>query len=112
AGQVSVPLALGGHYDVRIHDPAGRGALTALSDVAATAVPSAITLTPAIELRGSVLYPDGSGLPRPLGNAAVQILCADCTGLAADRPLAEGTTDAAGRFALAIPDPDQVGKTR
>jgi hypothetical protein len=108
AGQVSVPLALGGHYDVRIRDPRGRGALTTLDDVAATALPPAITLTPAIELRGSVLYGGLTATPQPLGNAAVQLLCAACTGLAADRPLAEGTSDATGRFALAIPDPDHL----
>jgi hypothetical protein len=107
AGQVSARLAVGGHYDVRIHDPAGVGALTVLPDVEATALPPALALAPAIKLRGSVLFTGpGSASAAPLAGAAVQILCTGCVGLAADRPLAEGTTDLAGRFQLPIPDPN------
>lgn len=107
AGLVSARLVRGGHYDVRVADPAGIGALTAIPDVAATALPSTIALTPAIQLRGSVLFTaPGSASAQPLAGAAVQVLCAACDGLAAGRPLAEGTTDLAGRFVLAIPDPN------
>jgi hypothetical protein len=104
-GQINMMLPSGGHYDLRFHDPLGRGALTEITDRTATTIATSIKLGRAIALEGNVLYAG----TQELAGAAVQLLCnasdSTCTGLDRDLPLAEGTTDGTGRFLLAIPDP-------
>lgn len=68
------------------------GAPLALGDVAA---PAAVTAS------GKLLLPGGE----PVAGARLSLLCADCGGLEATRPLAEAVTDAAGRFSLRAADP-------
>ncbi|HET7501429.1 MAG TPA: hypothetical protein VFK02_10515, partial [Kofleriaceae bacterium] len=58
-------------------------------------------LPPAIRVLGTVKL----GGTQPLGGAAIQFLCDACTGLERERPIAEGVSDMAGRFSLAVPDP-------
>jgi hypothetical protein len=107
AGLVNARLAVGGHYDVRVHDPAGAGAVLELSDVESTTLPTAIALAPAIAILGTAVYtPVGATVGQPVAGATVQVLCSDCDGLDAVRPLAEARTDPAGRFVVAIPDPN------
>jgi hypothetical protein len=101
AGRIDVALAAGGRYDLRFRDPAGRAAALVVADRAAATVAAEYRLPRALELDGTLML---SGT-RPLAGALVQILCADCTGLDRARPIAEDTSDAAGRFSLAVPDP-------
>jgi hypothetical protein len=103
AGNFSLPLAAGGFYDVRFSDPLGRaGPATPSLDIAAANVPTATTLVKALVVSGKLTV---NGLPNPVVGAAVQVLCATCTGLDQYRPIASGATDMTSRYSLAVPDP-------
>jgi hypothetical protein len=101
AGAISTALATGGHYDLRFHDPAGRGAPLVVADRTTATIATTFHLPAALEVRGTLLY----GGTQPLANGAVQFLCSDCTGIERTRPIAEVAADEAGRFVLAVPDP-------
>ncbi|HEX4423626.1 MAG TPA: carboxypeptidase-like regulatory domain-containing protein [Kofleriaceae bacterium] len=103
-GAITATLATGGHYDLRFHDPSGRGAPTVIADLTPATIATSITLGPTIAIRGTLLY----GGISPLASASVQFLCEDCTGIERTRPIVEGVTDEAGRFTLAIPDPGKM----
>lgn len=102
-GQLSASLAAGGHYDLRIHDPAlGRGAPLLAPDATAQTIAPSYTLQPALTAIGKLT---AQGSPTPIGGAAVQLLCSACTGLERSRPLAEATSRPDGSFTLVVPDP-------
>jgi hypothetical protein len=101
AGEVTVDLAADGHYELRFRDPAGRGAPRVVTDRTAATIDPTYELPLALQLRGTVML-DGTQV---LANAAVQILCEECSGIERARPIAEVASDEAGRFVLAVPDP-------
>lgn len=101
AGTATAALAAGGHYDLRVRDPAGNGAPIVVGDRTAGTIAASYPLPPAIVVRGTVKYAGGQVLP----NAAVQILCDQCSGLERAKPLAEASTDETGTYSLAVPDP-------
>jgi len=98
-GSITLSLASGGHYTLRVSDPMGRGAQGPPPDVVAGSLP-AVALGKSIHVGGFFL--DGTS---PIRDASVQILCYACTGIDASRPIAEIATSASGGFSLAIPDP-------
>jgi hypothetical protein len=101
AGAISTALASGGHYDLRFHDPSGRGALLVVADRTTTTIATMFHLPAALQVRGTLLY----GGTQPLANGVVQFLCSACIGIERTRPIAEVASDEAGRFVLAVPDP-------
>jgi hypothetical protein len=101
SGEVTAALAAGGHYELRFRDPLGRGAPRVVTDRTADTIDPTYQLPIALQLRGTVML-DGTQV---LTNAAVQILCEECSGIDRARPIAEVASDEAGRFALAVPDP-------
>jgi hypothetical protein len=103
-GQLSAIVAAGGHYDLRIHDPVyGRGAPVIALDVTRP-IATQYTLLPALAATGKLLQEVN---PTPVGGAAIQFLlpCSPCTGLDRSRPIAEGTSQPDGSFAVVVPDP-------
>lgn len=101
SGEVTATLASGGHYELRFRDPAGRGAPLVVTDRTAETIDESYQLPIALQLRGTVMFSGTQVLP----NAAVQILCEECSGIERARPIAEVASDDAGRFVLAVPDP-------
>ena len=107
SGTITADLAPGATYDFRFVDPFGHD----LTRVAGPAIetnktsaflPGVYNLPKGIEVKGSLAL---AGNPQPIGNAAVQILCAsDCTGERA-YPLATGASSSAGAFAVPVADP-------
>ena len=102
SGSFSLALASGGRYDVRFVDPLGRGARLVASNVLATGVPANATLPVALKISGKVSV---AGSTSPIANAAVQLLCATCSGIEAARPIAETATDGLSNYRLTVPDP-------
>lgn len=102
-GGFAIQLAAGASYDLRIADPANRSGARVIAGFTPSATPLAETLAPALSFAGTV-----TANGNPQADAVVQILCATCTGLDASRPVAEGSTDATGRFQLAVPDPGSM----
>jgi len=100
-GAFSIQLASGGHYDVHFFDPGGRGAEIDLPDLTAAGVGNTM-LDPALAIKGEVTVMNNVN---PIEGASVQLLCADCTGVAASQPLAQTATDVTGNYRLAVPDP-------
>jgi len=107
SGNVTATLAPGATYDFHYSDPRGHetsrlaGPATE-ADKTAADLPAAYNLPKALEVKGALAL---AGNPQPIGNAAVQILCATCTGTARALPLAEGASSSAGAFAVAVADP-------
>jgi hypothetical protein len=99
-GSVSLLLASGGHYTLRVSDPGARGAQGVAPDVVAGSLPP-VMLGKAITISG--IISDSTSSPIP--NASVQILCYACTGIDASRPIAQSATSELGAFTVAIPDP-------
>ncbi|MCX5741207.1 MAG: hypothetical protein NT062_01770 [Proteobacteria bacterium] len=99
-GAVGVPYAVDGSYDLRIDDPAGRGAPTQLTDLSPTLAAS-IALPAAVVVTGTIKQ---SGNPNPVVGASVQVLCKACIGVDRTRPIAQAASDLAGRFTLVVPD--------
>ena len=99
-GTYNLVLVGGGHYVVRMRDPAGRGAPLDLPDVTAPTLPATSTLATALVINGSA-----STNGQPVADASVQIMCNMCSGIDATRPLAEGSTDSSGQFTVAVADP-------
>jgi hypothetical protein len=100
-GTIAAALPAGGRYQLRFQDPLGRGAPLVVADRAIMAIASSYLLPRAIHLEGTLL---GDGV-RALPGASVQLMCSVCSGVDAALPLAEATSDDAGRFSLAVPDP-------
>ncbi len=102
-GQLTANLAAGGRYDLRVHDPVhARGAPVTQAGVTAQTIAASYTLGVALIGTGKLLL---QGSPTPVGGAAVQLLCTQCTGLERSRPVAEGTSRPDGEFTLVVPDP-------
>lgn len=100
SGHVTGLIPTGGTYDVRWSDPQGRvGPLIAYDK---TAILGTYAMPPAIYISGDVTV---TGSTNPVVGASVQILCASCTGVDRNRPIAEVATDAHGSFRIAVPDP-------
>ena len=99
-GQFTMTLASGGQYDLRFADPYGRAASLVIPDVGA--IPTSQSLPKALHLSGTVSV---VGSANPVTGAALQLLCATCSGLAATQPIAEAATDHTSMFVLAVPDP-------
>jgi hypothetical protein len=100
-GAIAAALPAGGRYQLRFQDPLGRGAPLVVADRAITAIASSYLLPGAIHLEGTLLGDGVVALP----GASVQLMCTGCSGVDAALPLAEATSDAGGRFSLAVPDP-------
>lgn len=101
AGAITALLAAGGHYELRFHDPAGRGAPLAVADRVAATIATSYRLPAALQVRGQLIL----GGTQVLANTSVQILCEACTGIDRDKPIAEVASDETGQFTLAVPDP-------
>ncbi|HEY0253217.1 MAG TPA: carboxypeptidase-like regulatory domain-containing protein, partial [Kofleriaceae bacterium] len=98
-GTWAMQVASGATYDVKVIDPAGRGT----KQLAPSAFPPAtMRLDKAQVLNGTITLVDGGNV---VEGAAVQLLCASCSGLAAQTPIAATATDITGFYQLAIPDP-------
>ena len=110
SGIVTASLAPGVPYDLHLHDPRGHeterlAAPLLEQNKTAANVLAVYTLPKAVKVRGSLSL---AGNPVPIGNAAVQILCATgvtCTGTQRALPLAEGPTAANGKFEVGVLDP-------
>ncbi|HEU4726765.1 MAG TPA: carboxypeptidase-like regulatory domain-containing protein [Kofleriaceae bacterium] len=100
-GLVTALVAAGGHYDLRFRDPSGRAAPLVDADRTTATIAVSYVLPPALRVQGTVKLTG----TQPLAGAAIQFLCDACTGLERTRPIAEGVSDVAGRFSLAVPDP-------
>lgn len=101
SGGYSLGLAAGGHYAVHVRDPGGNGAPLDLDNITSGTLPVTTTLASSLHIGGVVTSQN-----QPVGNAAVQVLCyAGCTGLAATRPVGEGSTDSTGGFSVTVADP-------
>ena len=100
-GAVATTLPAGGRYELRFWDPQGRRAPLTVADRPITGIASGYVLPAAIQIQGALLR-DGT---LPMAGASVQLLCNGCSGLDAVLPLATVSSDAAGRFSLAVPDP-------
>lgn len=99
-GHITGSIPTGGRYDVRWSDPQGRVGPFVERDqptvVGTYAMPAAVYITGDVTIQG---------MENPIVGASIQVLCADCTGLDRNRPIAEVTTDSHGSFRLAVPDP-------
>ncbi|HTM21382.1 MAG TPA: carboxypeptidase-like regulatory domain-containing protein [Kofleriaceae bacterium] len=109
-GAFSLPLAGGGEYELAVL-PRVRTSARALVDVTAPAAGgslplAAVDLQAALRVGGVVTI---GGIANA-GGVAVQVYCTDCSASAALRPIAEGVTDATGRFVLSVPDPGVSGQ--
>jgi len=101
SGNLTIDLAPGGTYDLRLSDPNGnRGALAVVEDRTTANLAAVNALSKATKVQGTVT--GGSAIP----GAIVQFLCASCTGIDRSRPVAEGVTGIDGKFSLAVPDPN------
>jgi hypothetical protein len=104
-GAFSFQLAAGAHYAVRFYDPGGHGAPREFPDLTAQGILATTALAPAVAITGhvSVLMEIN-----PLAYASVQILCADCSGVAASQPIAQTSIDITGAYRIAVPDPGDL----
>jgi hypothetical protein len=104
AGAFTLALAPAQRYALSIVDPTARRAAlrTTLERTTAGALPPFV-LGKALRVTGELR---ATGLGAPLRAVGVAALCQQgCAGLERDRPLGVAVTDAAGRFAVAVPDP-------
>jgi hypothetical protein len=101
SGAVTAALAAGGHYQLRFHDPLGRGAQFVVADATAKTIAPSHSLAYALEVRGTVKL----GGTQPLGGASIQLLCNSCTGIERAKPIDEVASDDAGRFRIPVADP-------
>ncbi len=99
-GKITGVVPAGGAFDVRWSDPAARRAPKL--DANTTLLSRTYVLPPAVYVRGDLTV---TGSSNPVVGASVQILCASCSGLDRDRPIAEVASDPHGTFTLAVPDP-------
>lgn len=102
----SLPVAASSEYRLTASSPDRRYARTVV-DIATPAAGQdvdvgALYMTPTLEIRGSVSLPDSTD-----GSEGVHLtlLCYDCTGVDAQRPIAEVVSSSTGEFTLHVPDP-------
>jgi hypothetical protein len=100
AGHVIGQIPTGGVFDVRWSDPASRRAPLVERDV--TQLMGTYELPAAVYISGDITV---TGSSNPVIGASVQVLCADCTGIDKNRPIAEVASDPHGSFSIAVPDP-------
>ncbi len=98
-GSFALALATGGSYDVRIAD--SRAAPFVAQSVASI---GSISLAAGLAITGTVSVDPAGGVP----GAAVEVLCASCTGIDADRPIAQAATDVHGGYTLTVADPGSM----
>jgi hypothetical protein len=101
-GSYALQFATGGTYDVQFTDPAGRVAPVTVANATSASANVNGTLPAALHVTGTVTVHGQAG---SLGNAAVEILCVACTGVALERPVGEAASTSTGAFSLAVPDP-------
>jgi hypothetical protein len=100
-GTLTINLAPGATYQLRLSDPNGnRAAQRTVPNVTSANIAGTQLLLKATKVQG--LVEGQSAIP----GAIVQFLCATCTGLERSRPIAEGVTGIDGRYSLAVPDPN------
>lgn len=103
-GRFTLSLAAGASYALTLSDPtADDAALVVDLASAATQDLGDRTLPAALTVSGEVRASGQSVGARSVGIAALCHLA--CTGIDRSRPLGDAVTDAAGRFAVAVPDP-------
>ena len=102
-GSVTLALASGASYELRVVDPSARAAPLFAPSV--TALPATMTLGAALAISGTVSVIGGTNA---VAGAAVELLCAACTGLDGERPLAQAATGVQGDYVLAVPDPGSM----
>ena len=102
-GRVTLALASGASYQLRVVDPSAHAAPLFASSV--TALPATMSLGAALAVSGTVSVIGGTNA---VAGAAVELLCAACTGLDAERPIAQAATDVQGDYVLAVPDPGSM----
>jgi hypothetical protein len=95
-------LAAGGSYRVRASDPEGEAGVLIENDVAANELGSFLQLPKGLKVTGAFAE---FGSTMRLMNSVVEIYCTGCSQDPAAAPLAQGVTDAQGRFTLTVPDP-------
>jgi hypothetical protein len=100
AGHVTGQIPSGGLFDVRWSDPSSRRAPLVKTDI--TTLLATYVLPPAVYISGDITV---TGSSNPVVGASVQVLCADCTGIEKNRPIAEVASDPHGSFSIAVPDP-------
>jgi len=100
-GAIAANLPSGGRFELRFQDPVQRAAPLVVADRAITMIASSYRMPATIRLEGALR--DGGGLS--LRDAAVQLMCEDCSGIERAMPLSEILPDDSGRFTLAVPDP-------
>jgi hypothetical protein len=110
SGDITAALAPGGTYDLLLVDPRGHEELRMAAprreaDKTSADVLSVYALPGAVQIKGTIVV---GGTQQPVGNGAVQVLCAigaECTGTVRALPLAEGASSSTGQFAVAVFDP-------
>ncbi len=100
-GSFTLPLASGASYDIRVNDL--RGAPFEVPDV--TMAPTSIVLGAALAIDGTVSVLGGAS---NVAGAAVELLCASCTGVDADRPITQTASDVQGHYELSVADPGSM----
>jgi len=101
SGAFTIPLASGASYNIRFSDPFARAAPLTIMNAPATGTLN-VMLPKSLKISGDVKVLNSSV---GVAGAAVQILCANCTGLDAALPIAETATDVVGKYSIAVPDP-------
>lgn len=104
SGGFTLMLAPGQRYALTVVDPtAHRASLRTTVERTQAGALAPLVLGKALRVTGEVR---ATGVGAPLRAVGVAALCqVGCAGLERDRPLGEAVTDAAGRFAVAVPDP-------
>jgi hypothetical protein len=100
-GTVLLDVAPGGAYDLVFDDPHKAWARAWRRAVLPGAIGD-VVVEPAMRVRGTIKRPGGSGAVR---SCAVQAFCYGCSGLAAERPEGESSTNVTGGFSLVVTDP-------
>ncbi len=104
-GRLAWADAPGGAWDLAIDDPQGRvGRLEQLG--LGGAAFADVTLPTAVRLSGLVARSAGGAA---ISGAVITLYCADCGGIAAQRPIATAVSSPVGTFRLAVPDPGVAG---
>jgi hypothetical protein len=98
-GSFAMQLASGATYDVRVADPRG----APFEALGVSSVPASIALGKPLVISGTI-----SVGPTDLAGAAVEVLCASCSGVEADRPIAQAASDEQGHYQLAVADPGSM----
>jgi hypothetical protein len=100
-GTVTLQLAPGGTYDLLIEDPHRNRARMGVTSITAGALGD-VALAPAMRIRGVLKEPGGSGAAR---YTSIEAFCTSCSGITAQRPAGEASTNVVGEFSIAILDP-------